>query len=51
MVLLGEDELAAGKCALKDMRTGQQRLVTAQEAAQRIQEGTDVSKIPVILEK
>ena len=51
VVLLGEDELAAGKCALKDMRTGQQLLVTAQEAAQRIQEGTDVSKIPVILEK
>ena len=51
VVLLGEDELAAGKCALKDMRTGQQLLVTAQEAAQQIQEGTDVSKIPVILEK
>ena len=51
VVLLGEDELAAGKCALKDMRTGQQLLVTAQEAAQRIQAGTDVSKIPVILEK
>ena len=51
VVLLGEDELAAGKCALKDMRTGEQLLVTAQEAAQRIQEGTDVSKIPVILEK
>ena len=51
VVLLGEDELAAGKCALKDMRTGQQLLVTAQEAAQRIPEGTDVSKIPVILEK
>ena len=51
VVLLGEDELAAGKCALKDMRTGQQLLVTAQEAAQRIQEGTDVSKIPVIMEK
>ena len=51
VVLLGEDELAAGKCALKDMRTGEQLLVTAQEAAQRIQEGTEVSKIPVILEK
>ena len=51
VVLLGEDELAAGKCALKDMRTGEQVLVSAQEAAQRIQEGTDVSKIPVILEK
>ena len=51
VVLLGEDELAAGKCALKDMRTGEQVLVTAQEAAQRIQAGTDVSKIPVILEK
>ena len=50
VVLLGEDELAAGKCALKDMRTGEQVLVTAQEAAQRIQVGTDVSKIPVILE-
>ena len=50
VVLLGEDELAAGKCALKDMRTGEQVLVTAQEAAQRIQAGTDVSKIPVILE-
>ncbi len=49
-VLLGEDEIAQGKCALKDMRTGQQQLLTAQEAAQVILE--NISNCgPIILEK
>ncbi len=50
-VLLGEDEQAAGKCALKDMRTGEQRLLTPAEAAQAIRQGVDCSGISVILEK
>ncbi len=33
VVLLGEDEIAAGKCSLKDMRSGEQTTVTAAEAA------------------
>ena len=32
--ILGEDELAAGKVALKDMVTGAQQLLTASEAAE-----------------
>ena len=50
-VLLGEDEQASGKCTLKDMRTGEQLLLTPAEAAQIIRQGTDCSGIPVILEK
>ncbi len=49
-VLLGEDEIAQGKCALKDMRTGQQLLLTAQEAAQVIL-GNTANCGPIILEK
>ncbi len=36
VVLLGEDEIAQGKCSVKDMRTGTQVTVTAEEAAQLI---------------
>ena len=35
-ILLGEDEIAAGKCSVKDLRTGVQVTVTAEEAAQLI---------------
>ena len=35
-ILLGEDEIAAGKCSVKDLRTGVQVTVTAQEAAELI---------------
>ena len=38
-VLLGEDEIAAGKCSVKDMRTGQQVTVTAEEAIEIIRGG------------
>ena len=38
-VLLGEDEIAAGKCSVKDLSTGQQVTVTAEEAAALIAEG------------
>ncbi len=34
--ILGEDEIAQGKVALKDMTTGEQTLLTAQEAAQAV---------------
>ena len=49
-VLLGEDELAAGKCSVKDMRTGEQVTVTPEEAADRIL-GTLSGNLPLILEK
>jgi histidyl-tRNA synthetase len=48
-VLLGEDELAQGLCSLKDMRTGEQVCVTAEEAAERILQGIGCCG-PVILE-
>ena len=50
-VLLGEDELAAGKCSLKDMRSGEQALLTPAEAAQAIREGISTAGIPLILEQ
>ena len=49
-VLLGEDEIAAGKCSVKDMRTGQQVTVTAQEAATLISQAVN-AELPIILEK
>ena len=50
-VLLGEDEIAAGKCSVKDMRTGQQVTVTPEEAAQHILTGLAAMGGPIILEK
>jgi len=50
-VLLGEDELAEGKCSVKDMRTGEQVKLTPREAAQYILKGIDAGNLPIILEK
>ncbi len=50
-VLLGEDEIAAGKCSVKDMRTGQQVTLTAEEAAEHIRAGLAAVNGAVILEK
>ena len=50
-VLLGEDEIAQGKCSVKDMRTGQQVTVTPEEAAQYILAGLAAMNGPIILEK
>ena len=49
-VLLGEDEIAAGKCSVKNMRTGEQITVTPAEAAAHIKAGL-ASSGPIILEK
>ncbi len=49
-VLLGEDEITQWKCSVKDMRSGQQVTVTAQEAAALIKETLNQS-LPLILEK
>jgi len=49
-VLLGEDEIAAGKCSVKDMRTGTQVTVTPEEAIQIIGSGIAAGG-PLILEK
>ena len=50
-IFLGEDELNQGKCSVKDMRTGEQKLMTPEEAAAYILEGVSVKNIPIILEK
>ena len=49
-VLLGEDEIAAGKCSVKNMTTGEQVTVTPQEAAALIAQSME-SNGPIILEK
>ena len=49
-VLLGEDEIASGKCTVKNMRTGEQLLLTVQEAAEHIHKVLADSDGPVILE-
>ena len=51
-VLLGEDEIAQGKCSVKDMASGEQRLLTPGEAAQWILEKQrQTENLPMILEK
>ncbi len=49
-VLLGEDEIAAGKCSVKNMVTGEQVTVTPQEASALILQSM-VNNGPIILEK
>lgn len=39
VILLGEDELAAGLCSVKDLETGRQITVSAQEAIDVIRQG------------
>ena len=50
VVLLGEDEIAQGKCSVKNMRTGEQSTVTAEEAASIILAGIAAGG-PIILER
>ena len=50
-VLLGEDEIAEGKCSVKNMQSGEQVKLTPAEAAAYIKAGTDLGNVPVILEK
>ena len=50
-VLLGEDELAAGKCSVKNMRTGEQVTLTAEEAVEHMKTALAQGNGPVILEK
>ena len=40
--LKSEDEIAAGTCSVKDLRTGVQETVTPEEAAEKIQAGIEV---------
>ncbi len=49
-VLLGEDEIAQGKCSVKNMATGQQELLTVTEAAAHIRSAVNRADVPVILE-
>ena len=50
-VLLGEDEIAEGKCSVKNMVTGEQVKLTAQEAAAHILASLAANNGPIILEK
>ena len=50
-VLLGEDEIAEGKCSVKNMRTGEQIKCTAAEAAAHIQDALNANAGAIILEK
>ena len=50
-VLLGEDEIAQGKCSVKNMRTGEQVTLTAEDAAAFIRQTLADNNGPVILEK
>ncbi len=49
-VLLGEDEIAEGKCSVKDMRSGEQVKLTPAEAAEHIAKGLADNNGPLILE-
>ena len=49
-VLLGEDEIAEGKCSVKNMRTGEQVKLSAADAAEHIRAAI-ACDVPVILEK
>ena len=51
LMLLGEDEIAQGKCSVKDMRSGEQITVTPEEAVAHIQAGLAAGNGPIILEK
>jgi len=50
-VLLGEDELAEGKCSVKNMESGEQVKCTPAEAADLILHGLAHNNGPLILEK
>ena len=50
-VLLGEDEIAEGKCSVKNMTTGEQLKLTPAEAAAHILAEMAANNGPVILEK
>ena len=50
-VLLGEDEIAEGKCSVKNMRTGQQVTLTPWEAVDYMKATLEEANGPVILEK
>ena len=50
-VLLGEDEIAEGKCSVKNMLTGEQVKLTPEEAAAHIKATLTANNGPIILEK
>jgi len=50
-VLLGEDEIAENMCSVKNMRTGEQVKLTAEDAAAFIKAEQSANNGPVILEK
>ena len=50
-ILLGEDEIAEGVCAVKNMTTGEQLKLTPAEAAAHIKAGLAANNGAVILEK
>ena len=52
VLFLGEDEIAQGKCSLKDMKSGEQTLLTPEEAVASIRAAlAETSTASVITEK
>ena len=51
VILLGEDEIAEGKCSVKNMKTGEQVKLTPAEAAAHIKAELAKANVAVILEK
>ena len=45
VVFLGEDEIAQGKVTVKNMVTGEQEMITAREAAERIAAGVQAGRV------
>ena len=50
-MLLGEDEIAEGKCSVKNMATGEQLKLTPAEAAAHIKAALSAIEGAIILEK
>ena len=51
VVLLGEDEIAQGKCSVKNMQTGEQVSLRINDAAAHIKAALSANNGPIILEK
>ena len=50
-VLLGEDEIAEGKCSVKNMKTGEQLKLTPAEAVDHIKAALNAETGALILER
>ena len=51
VILIGEDEIAAGKVALKDMQSGVQNLVSPVEAASTVSEALEHNRTAAVIKE